>query len=171
MSDENWIIPIPEDKSKEIAKLSKENKDQVFIVETETLKGIPDFPEAFVDDKIEAVAFSTSAIGDTDDFTVCMTVFRNDKGNVDLDPVGLMLMDLSDTTTSAGYIRHGDWHQNRTMDANSAKAFIDKIKGKKKSLKTSPEVLMSAHKRMNSFLTNTRKQQNANFSKQFRKKR
>ena len=54
MSDEPWIIPIPNWKSDEIAKIAVGNVNNVFWFNT-ILKGIPDFPDSFLA-KIRGVA-------------------------------------------------------------------------------------------------------------------
>jgi hypothetical protein len=158
MSNESWIIPIPKDKSIQIAEIAKQSNGDVFMLDKSILEGIPDFPKEFIDNKIDSVSFSTSAC-DNGNITVCLGVIRKDRNEFDLDPIGMLFLDISSPTISAGYIKHGGWHDNRTITKKEAEDFFREINSKSNlKLNIAPAQCEAMHKRINSFLFSKQQQ-------------
>jgi hypothetical protein len=97
-----------------------------------------------------------------------MSVIRKDNQEYDMDPIGIMFLDLSSPTLSAGYIRHGNWHPNRTMTQEEAKKCLEEINNKTKNkLNIAPSQFEAAHKRINSFLFSKQQQDKSRKSRKW----
>lgn len=166
MSDEPWIIRIPESKAIEIANIAKDNIGNVINHDKSILNGISDFPTNFIQDKIESVSFSTSACDNNGNVTVCIGVNRKDNGNIDTDPIGILFTNLETPTLSAGYIRHGNWHEDRTITQDEAKKYYEIIENcNRMKLNEAPKKYEEMHKRINAFLFSKTEQSKSKISR------